>query len=55
MLAYRFALQDARAALQFNVDNVFDRKYYTGSHQFVADWVKLGSPRTAKATLRLDY
>lgn len=55
MLAYRFALQDARAALQFNVDNVFDRKYYTGSHQFVADWVKLGSPRTVKATLRLDY
>lgn len=55
MLAYRFALAGARAALQINVDNVFGAKYYTGSHQFVQDWIKLGSPRTAKATLRLDY
>ena len=55
MLAYRFGLAGAKASLQFNVDNVFDIKYYTGSHQFVQDWIKLGSPRTAKATLRLDY
>jgi iron complex outermembrane receptor protein len=55
MLAYRFGLGGAKAALQLNVDNVFNTKYYTGSHQFVQDWIKLGSPRTAKATLRLDY
>jgi iron complex outermembrane receptor protein len=55
MLAYRFGLGGAKASLQFNVDNVFNIKHYTGSHQFVQDWIKLGSPRTAKATLRLDY
>lgn len=55
MLGYRFGLGGAKASLQFNLDNVFDKKYYTGSHQFVSDWIKLGSPRTAKATLRLDY
>lgn len=55
MMAYRFGLAGGRASLQFNLDNVLDRKYYTGSHQFVQDWVKLGAPRTAKLTLRLDY
>lgn len=55
MLAYRFGLAGAKAALQFNVDNLFDTKYYSGSHQFVQDWIKPGAPRTAKATLRLDY
>lgn len=55
MLAYRFGLGSGKASLQFNLDNVFDRKYYTGSHQFVQDWIKLGNPRTAKLTLRVDY
>ena len=55
MVAYRFGLGASKASLQFNLDNVFDRKYYTGSHQFVQDWIKLGNPRTAKLTLRVDY
>ena len=55
MLAYRFALGSAKAALQFNVDNLFDKKYYSGSHQYAQDWIKLGTPRAARATLRLDY
>lgn len=55
MAAYRFGWAGAKASLQFNLDNVFNRKVYTGSHQFVQDWIKLGAPRTAKATLRLDY
>jgi len=55
MLAYRFGLGSGKASLQLNLDNVFDRKYYTGSHQFVQDWIKLGNPRTAKLTLRVDY
>ncbi|SFQ33206.1 TonB-dependent siderophore receptor [Variovorax sp. 770b2] len=55
MLAYRFVLSSAKAALQFNIDNLFGKKYYTASHQFVSDWIKLGTPRTAKLTLRLDY
>lgn len=55
MVAYRFALGASKASLQFNLDNVFNRKYYTSSHQFVQDWIKLGNPRTAKLTLRVDY
>ncbi|CAN5447764.1 TonB-dependent siderophore receptor [soil metagenome] len=55
MLAYRFAMGEARAALQFNVENLFAKKYYSGSHQYAQDWIKLGTPRTARATLRLDY
>lgn len=55
MVAYRFGLGSSKASLQFNLDNVFNRKYYTGSHQFVQDWIKLGNPRTAKLTLRVDY
>lgn len=55
MLAYRFGLGGGKAALQFNVDNLLDKKYYTGSHQFLQDWIKLGTPRTAKVSLRVDY
>lgn len=55
MVAYRFALGASKASLQFNLDNVFNRKYHTSSHQFVQDWIKLGNPRTAKLTLRVDY
>jgi iron complex outermembrane receptor protein len=55
MVAYRFAFGRSKAAIQFNLDNVFDKKYYASSHQFVSDWIKLGTPRTAKLTLRADY
>ncbi len=55
MLAYRFGLGGGKAALQFNIDNLLDKKYYTGSHQFLQDWIKLGTPRTAKVSLRVDY
>jgi iron complex outermembrane receptor protein len=55
MAAYRFGWGGSKAALQFNVDNVFNQKIYTGSHAYVLDWIKLGAPRTLKATLRLDY
>jgi iron complex outermembrane receptor protein len=55
MLAYKFGLGGSKASLQLNVDNIFNKKYYAGSHQFVQDWIKLGNPRTAKLTLRLDY
>ncbi|MGA0570413.1 TonB-dependent siderophore receptor [Variovorax sp. VNK109] len=55
MLAYRFGLGGGKASLQFNIDNILDRKYYTSSHQFLQDWIKLGTPRTARVALRVDY
>lgn len=55
MASYRFGLGGGKAALQLNVDNLLNRKYYASSHQFVQDWIKVGTPRTAKVTLRVDY
>ncbi|GHC92985.1 ligand-gated channel [Pseudorhodoferax aquiterrae] len=55
MVAYRFEFAAAKASLQLNVDNLFGRKYYASSHQYAQDWIKLGSPRMAKLTLRVDY
>lgn len=55
MAAYRFALGEAKAQVQLNIDNVFDRRYFTGSHQHVTDWNQPGEPRSAALTLRIDY
>lgn len=52
--AYRFALGRSIATAQLNLKNVFDTRYYTGSHQFVQDWIQFGQPRTLSATLRLE-
>jgi iron complex outermembrane receptor protein len=54
MVSRDFRAAGLRGVVQLNVENLFDRRYYTGSHQFVQDWIQLGSPRTALLTLRLD-
>lgn len=41
--------------MQFNLKNVFDKVYYSGSHPLVKDWIQPGAARTASVTLRLDY
>lgn len=55
MANYRFAMGASSVTLQLNIDNVFNRKYFVGSHQFVQDWIKLAPPRTGKITVRLDH
>ncbi len=55
MAAYRFPLGGAKGQLQFNVNNLFDREYFTGSHQHVTDWNQPGAARTLLATFRIDY
>lgn len=55
MLSYAFRTSSGKGSLQFNLKNVFDRLYYTGSHPLVQDWIQVGAPRTASLTLRLDY
>jgi iron complex outermembrane recepter protein len=52
--AYRFKLGRSTATAQLNLKNVFDKRYYTGSHQFVQDWIQIGQPRTLSATLRFE-
>jgi len=55
MASYDFKVGTARVSLQLNVDNVFDRRFYTGSHQFVKDWIAVGKPRTFTLSARVDY
>lgn len=55
MAAYAFRAGGAKGSLQLNLNNVFDKVYFTGSHQFVQDWVQVGAPRTLSATLRLEH
>ncbi len=55
MASYAFKAGSGRGSVQFNLKNVFDKVYYSGSHPLVRDWIQPGSPRTASVTLRLDY
>ena len=55
MAAYRFKLGAAAGSLQLNVNNAFDRDYFSGSHQHVTDWIQPGAPRSVFATLRVSY
>ncbi|AOS43514.1 Ferrichrome-iron receptor precursor [Lacunisphaera limnophila] len=55
MLSYDFTAGIARVTLQLNVDNVLDRRFYTGSHQFVKDWIAPGKPRTFTFSARVEY
>ena len=55
MVSYDLNLRAARMLLQLNVDNVLDHRYYTGSHQFVRDWIQPGRPRTVTLAVRVDY
>jgi iron complex outermembrane recepter protein len=54
MASYAFKAGAAKGSVQLNLNNAFDTRYFTGSHQFVQDWIAPGAPRTVSATLRLD-
>lgn len=55
MTSYDFGLLGHRASAQVNVNNLFDRKYYSGAHQFVSDWIQVSKPRTVLATVRFEF
>jgi iron complex outermembrane recepter protein len=55
MASYAFRVGAGRATVQANLKNAFNRTYFTGSHQFVSDWVAVGAPRTASVSLRYDF
>jgi iron complex outermembrane recepter protein len=59
MVSYAFSApggaKGAKGSLQLNVNNLFDRRFFTGSHPLVQDWIKPGDPRTALVSLRVDY
>lgn len=55
MVSRELRLGGVAATLQINLENAFDRRYYTGSHQFVQDWIQPGRSRNASASLRLHF
>ena len=55
MLSYGWAVAAGRATVEVNVDNLFDTRYYASSHQFVQDWIRPGTSRTARLTLRPEH
>ena len=55
MAAYGFTALGSRASFQVNLNNAFDERYFTGSHQFSPDWIQQGPSRAISATLRLEY
>jgi iron complex outermembrane recepter protein len=54
MAAYRFPIGSTKASLQLNLNNLFNKRYYTGSHQFVQDWIAPGAPRSGLLTFRVE-
>jgi iron complex outermembrane receptor protein len=55
MTSYDFKVGTSRVSLQLNVDNLFNRRFYTGSHQFSQDWIQPGKPRTFTMSARVEY
>lgn len=55
MVSYGFRVGSGKGSIQFNLKNVFDKLYFSGSHPGARDWIQPGTPRTASLTLRLDY
>ena len=54
MASYQFHWGEWRNSLQLNVNNLLDQRYYTGSHQFVDDWIQVSMRRTFALTWRVD-
>jgi iron complex outermembrane receptor protein len=55
MAGYLFKWGNQDAVAQLNFNNIFNKRYFTGSHQLVTDWIAPGEPRTLAFTLRLEY
>jgi iron complex outermembrane receptor protein len=55
MTSYDFKFGTVRATIQLNLDNLFNRRYYSGSHQFSQDWIQPGKPRTFTVSARFAF
>ena len=55
MTSYEFDIGRHAASVQANINNLLDKKYYPGAHQFVSDWIQVSKPRTYTATFRIAY
>ena len=54
--AYRFDLNRYATTVRFNLDNVFNKKYWRDAGGFMGDdYLFLGAPRTAKLALDINF
>ncbi len=54
--AYRFDLNRYATTVRFNLDNVFNKKYWRDAGGFIGDdYLFLGAPRTAKLALDINF
>jgi iron complex outermembrane receptor protein len=54
MLSYGFVGKRVHTTFQANINNLLDKRYYSGSHQLVQDWIQLGAPRTVLLSVRFS-
>ena len=54
MLSRRFQTGAWHNTIQFNILNLTNKLYYTGSFPIALDWIQLGRLRTYQITLRLS-
>ncbi len=54
MLSYSFIMSGIRATMQANCNNRLDKRYFSGSHQFVQDWIQPGARRTVLLSVRFS-
>ncbi len=54
MLSYGFVGKRVHTTLQANVNNLLNKRYYSGSHQLVQDWIQPGAPRTVLLSVRFS-
>ncbi|EJN06041.1 TonB-dependent siderophore receptor [Herbaspirillum sp. YR522] len=53
---YQLRLGGHAATLRFNIDNLFDRRYWKDAGQYLGDsYVHLGATRTARLSLQYDF
>ena len=57
MTAYDFTIGKQKATFQININNLFNKRYYTDATMYVAPWgfVTYGAPRSEMASLKVEF
>jgi len=54
MLGYTFKLGESRISTQVNINNIFDKEYYTASYDN-REWILPGAPLSVMGSVRFEY
>ena len=57
MVSYNFKAGDLKATFQLNIDNAFDKSYYTDAFMYVEPWgyVTYGAPRSFMGSFKIEF